>query len=167
MMLIRDFHILETIIRSRTFNKFMEAILFRKHYQMKCKHKLLWFLLVMFCFLLSLQNPLERELNVSRNVTLEELERLRSEITHARYRLEEDTEHIVSRSFFCGFVCVFVYVRVRVFGCSAAVTAHPRPFLEQLLRSSGPDKVLMVCGPVELALTDVLALEFSQRRGGG
>lgn len=43
---------------------------------------------------LYIQNPLERELNVSRNVTLEELERLRSEITHARYRLEEDTEHI-------------------------------------------------------------------------
>ncbi|XP_047485652.1 poly(A) RNA polymerase, mitochondrial-like [Penaeus chinensis] len=42
---------------------------------------------------LYIQNPLERELNVSRNVTLEELERLRTEITHARYRLEEDTQH--------------------------------------------------------------------------
>ncbi|XP_042859934.1 poly(A) RNA polymerase, mitochondrial-like [Penaeus japonicus] len=41
---------------------------------------------------LYIQNPLERELNVSRNVTLEELERLRTEITHARYRLEEDVE---------------------------------------------------------------------------
>lgn len=43
---------------------------------------------------LYIQNPLERELNVSRNVTLEELERLRTEITHARYRLEEYTQHI-------------------------------------------------------------------------
>ncbi|XP_076039259.1 poly(A) RNA polymerase, mitochondrial-like isoform X2 [Oratosquilla oratoria] len=37
---------------------------------------------------LYIQNPLERELNVSRNVTLEEMERLRLEVTHARYLLE-------------------------------------------------------------------------------
>ncbi|XP_064113457.1 poly(A) RNA polymerase, mitochondrial-like [Macrobrachium nipponense] len=33
-------------------------------------------------------NPLERDLNVSRNVTFEELERLTTEITNARYLLE-------------------------------------------------------------------------------
>ena len=34
------------------------------------------------------QNPLDRDLNVSRNVTLEEVERLRTEITHARFMME-------------------------------------------------------------------------------
>ncbi|XP_064112875.1 poly(A) RNA polymerase, mitochondrial-like [Macrobrachium nipponense] len=37
---------------------------------------------------LYIQNPLERDLNVSRNVTFEELERLTTEITNARYLLE-------------------------------------------------------------------------------
>ncbi|KAK3871505.1 hypothetical protein Pcinc_023347, partial [Petrolisthes cinctipes] len=35
-----------------------------------------------------IQNPLSRELNVSRNVTLEEVDRIRTEITNARYLLE-------------------------------------------------------------------------------
>ncbi|XP_071528060.1 poly(A) RNA polymerase, mitochondrial-like [Panulirus ornatus] len=40
---------------------------------------------------LYIQNPLELELNVSRNVTLEEVERLRTELTHARFLLEGST----------------------------------------------------------------------------
>ncbi|KAK7044040.1 hypothetical protein SK128_001257 [Halocaridina rubra] len=37
---------------------------------------------------LYIQNPLERELNVSRNVTFEELDRLNTEVSNARYLLE-------------------------------------------------------------------------------
>ncbi|XP_042234355.1 poly(A) RNA polymerase, mitochondrial-like isoform X2 [Homarus americanus] len=43
---------------------------------------------------LYIQNPLERVLNVSRNVTLEEVERFRAELTHARYLLEGSTPDV-------------------------------------------------------------------------
>lgn len=41
---------------------------------------------------LYIQNPLERDLNVSRNVTLEEVERFSTEVTHARYLMEAENE---------------------------------------------------------------------------
>nr|XP_053646402.1 poly(A) RNA polymerase, mitochondrial-like [Cherax quadricarinatus] len=43
---------------------------------------------------LYIQNPLEGELNVSRNVTLEEVEKLRAELTHARFLLESSAHNI-------------------------------------------------------------------------
>lgn len=42
---------------------------------------------------LYIQNPLDRDLNVSRNVTLEEVERLKSELTHARFLLEAEAQY--------------------------------------------------------------------------
>ncbi|XP_045122737.1 poly(A) RNA polymerase, mitochondrial-like [Portunus trituberculatus] len=41
---------------------------------------------------LYIQNPLDRDLNVSRNVTLEEVERLKTEVTHARYVMEAEAQ---------------------------------------------------------------------------
>ncbi|XP_045620743.2 poly(A) RNA polymerase, mitochondrial isoform X1 [Procambarus clarkii] len=43
---------------------------------------------------LYIQNPLDHNLNISRNVTLEEVDRLRVELTHARFRLEGSTDSI-------------------------------------------------------------------------
>lgn len=41
---------------------------------------------------LYIQNPLDRDLNVSRNVTLEEVERLKTEVTHARFLMEAEAQ---------------------------------------------------------------------------